>query len=354
MDIAANTLEDFATAILVAAGSSEGEAREVARHLVEANLQGHDSHGVGMLLAYIKNVNAGLLHPNRHARLVNEFGATAVFDGDMGYGQVLAREMTDWGIAKAKAEGLSATALRNAHHVARVGAYGEQAAAEGLISLHFVNVLHAPGRVAPHGGIEGRLGTDPVCITYPSSAGAPAVVLDFSTSTLAAGKIRVAFNQGKSLPPGSMIDKHGHEVTDPALFYAGDRTEASILPFGEHKGSGLALAVQLLAGVLTGGGVMNADLEDCGIKNGMFSIFIDPHRFGDTRAMERDRSKLIAWVKSATPRPGFTDVLVAGEPERTAREAREKSGVPVDANSWNGLLEAAALAKLDPAKIPAV
>ncbi len=224
----------------------------------------------------------------------------------MGYGQVLARELTDWGIAKAKEAGLSAGALRNAHHVARVGAYGEQAAAAGLISLHFVNVLHAPGRVAPHGGIEGRLGTDPVCITYPGLDGEPPVVLDFSTSTLAAGKIRVAFNQGKPLPAGSLIDKTGRESTDPALFYAGDRTEASILPVGEHKGSGLALAVQLLAGVLTGGGVMNAELSDCGIKNGMFSIFIDPARFGDLAAMERDRTMLIDWVKSATPRPGFT------------------------------------------------
>jgi len=347
MTIAAGALEDFAAAILAAAGSSSEEAREVARHLVEANLKGHDSHGVGMILSYVKNVQAGLLHPNRHARLVSEFGAIGVFDGDMGYGQVLAREMTDWGIAKAKIAGLAATALRNTHHVARVGAYGEHAAEAGLVSIHFVSVLHAPGRVAPFGGIEGRLGTDPVCITFPSFAGEPPVVLDFATSQQAAGKIRVAFNQGKELPPGSLIDKHGQESRDPGLFFAGDRTEASILPFGEHKGSGLALAVQLLAGVLTGGDVMRGDLPDVGIKNGMFSIFIDPARFGDTVQMERDRSTLIRWVKSATPRPGFGAVLVAGEPERTAHDRRTKSGIPIDANTWEGLLEAAALAGLD-------
>jgi hydroxycarboxylate dehydrogenase B len=345
MEIAPGSLEDYATAILVAAGSSEAEAREVAQHLVDANLKGHDSHGVGMLLTYVKNVQAGLLHPNRHARMVSEFGAIAVFDGEMGYGQVVAREATEWGIAKAKTDGLAATALRNAHHIARVGAYGELAAAQGLISLHFANVLHAPGRVAPFGGIEGRYGTDPVCITYPSLAGKPAIVLDFATSKIAAGKIRVAFNQGKELAPDTLIDKRGQESRDAALFYAGDRTEASILPFGEHKGSGLALVTHLLAGVLTGSGVMQGTMADVGIKNGLFSIYIDPARFGDTAEMERNRQTLIDWVKSATPRPGFGAVQIAGEPERASQAARSKN-IPVDDNTWKTIQEAAKLAGL--------
>ena len=348
MNVSPRTLEDFATAILVAAGSGEDEVREVAQHLVEANLKGHDSHGVGMLLTYVNNVQAGLLHPNRHAKLILEAGAIAVFDGEMGYGQVLAREATDWGIAKAKADGLAAVALRNAHHIARVGAYGERAAEAGLISLHFANVLHAPGRVAPFGGIEGRYGTDPICITYPSSAGAPPIVLDFATSKIAAGKIRVAFNQGKQLDPDTLIDKHGQESRDPALFYAGDRTEASILPFGEHKGSGLGLVTHLLAGVLTGGGIMHGDLGNVGIKNGLFSIFIDPARFGDVTEMERTRATLIDYVKSATPRPGFGEVLLAGDPERASQTSRLKSGIPIDDNSWKTLLEAAAKVGVSP------
>jgi hydroxycarboxylate dehydrogenase B len=347
LNIAPVALEDIASRILVAAGSGEAEAREVAQHLVDANLKGHDSHGVGMLLTYVKNVQAGLLHTNRHARCVTEFGAIAVFDGDMGYGQVLARESTEWGIAKAKAEGLSAVALRNAHHIARVGAYGELAAAADLVSIHFANVLHAPGRVAPFGGIEGRYGTDPVCITYPSFAGQPAIVLDFATSKIAAGKIRVAFNQGKQLDSGTLIDATGQESRDPALFYAGDRTEASILPFGEHKGSGLALVTHLLAGVLTGGGIMHRDLTDVGIKNGLFSIFIDPARFGDTAAMEETRTTLIDWVKSATPRPGVDEVLIAGEPERRSHIARTKTGIPIDDNSWQTIIEAGKLVDVD-------
>ena len=353
MAIAAKTLEDFAAAIIAAAGSSEYEAREVARHLVEANLKGHDSHGIGMIPTYVKNVQAGLLHPNRHARLISETGALALFDGDMGYGQVIAREVADWGIAKTKALGLAATGLRNTHHVARVGTYGEQAAEAGLVSIHFVNVLIAPGRVAPFGGSEGRYGTDPICITFPGSAGAPPVVLDFATSRIAAGKIRVALNQGKRLDPGTLIDNEGRDSTDPAAFFARDGKGASILPFGEHKGSGLALAAQLMAGVLTGGGVMQSDLPERGVKNGMFSIFIDPARFGEATTMERDRSTLIQWVKSAAPRPGVDAVLVAGEPERLSRQKRSKDGIPVDAATWRGLVEAARLVGVEEPRIPA-
>jgi uncharacterized oxidoreductase len=347
LEIAPAKLEDLAAAILVAAGSAQGEAREVARHLVSANLKGHDSHGVSVLLEYVNNVHAGLLHPNRHARLVTEFGAIAVFDGDMGYGQITAREATEWGIAKAKSAGLAAVALRNTHHIARVGTYGELAAAAGLISLHFVNVLLPPGRVAPYGGIEGRFGTDPVCITYPSLAGKPPIVLDFATSKIAAGKIRVAFNAGKALDPGTLIDKHGQESCDPGLMYGADRGAASILPFGEYKGSGLALVTHLLAGALTGGGVLHEGTPHAGIKNGLFSIFINPARFGDVEEMERNRTLLIDWVKSAHPRPGFDEVQLAGEPERKSAAARAQR-IPVDDGTWKTILKAAALAGLDP------
>jgi uncharacterized oxidoreductase len=352
MAISPDDLRKFAAAIIAAAGSERAEAEEVAAHLVEANLKGHDSHGVGMIPTYVKNVKAGLLHPNRHARLVSETGALAVFDGGMGYGQVIAREATEWGIAKAKETGLAAFAVRNTHHVARVGTYGELAARAGLVSIHFVNVLIAPGRVAPFGGVGGRFGTDPVCITFPGTATLPPVVLDFATSRIAAGKIRVALNQGKKLEPGTLIDHDGRDSTDPAVFFARDDKGGSMLPFGEHKGSGLALAVQLLAGVLTGGGVMQENLPNRGVKNGMFSILVDPNRLGDKAWMEHEMETLISWVKSSPPRPGVDAVMVAGEPELKARGKRLADGIPVDRNTWTELTEAATLAGLDPARIP--
>jgi len=349
MKIGDKALRDFAAAIIGASGSEAAEARTVADHLVEANLKGHDSHGVGMIPTYVANLHAGRLHPNRHAVLVREDGPIAVFDGQMGYGQVTAREATDWAIAKTKSGGLAVFALRNTHHVARVGTYGEQAAAAGLISIHFVNVVLAPGRVAPFGGGTGRFGTDPVCITFPSLGTAPPVVLDFATSRVAAGKLRVALNQGKQLPAGVLIDAEGQDATDPAVFFRGN---GSMLPFGAHKGSGLALACELLAGVLTGGGAMQREFPNNGVKNGMFSILIDPARFGDTGWMRQEMETLIEWVKSAPPRPGIEEVMIAGEPERKNRTRRLADGIPIDDNTWKGLVEAAQSVKVPPAQIP--
>jgi hydroxycarboxylate dehydrogenase B len=349
MIIAADALTRFAEAIIAGTGSQPAEAKEVAVHLVEANLKGHDSHGVGMIPSYVKNAAAALLHPNQHAKLINEMGPIAVFDGQMGYGQVIAREATEWAIAKAKSGGVGIFALRNTHHVARVGTYGELAAAAGLVSIHFVNVLIAPGRVAPFGGMVGRFGTDPICITFPAANGKPPVVLDFATSRVAAGKLRVAMNEGKALPAGYLIDSKGNEATNPAVFY---RENGAMLPFGEHKGSGLALACELLAGVLTGGGAMQENIPNNGIKNGMFSIVLDPARFGDTGWMEREAATLIDWVKSSPPRPGVEEVLIAGEPERKSREKRLKSGIPVDTNTWKELVQAAGQVGLPAAQIP--
>ena len=349
MIIAADALTRFAEAIIAGTGSEAAEAREVATHLVEANLKGHDSHGVGVIPGYVKYAKEGRLHPNQHAKLVSETGPIAVFDGQMGYGQVIAREATEWAIAKAKASGLGVFTLRNTHHVARVGAYGEMAVAAGLISISFVNVVIAPGRVAPFGGMTGRFGTDPVCIAFPGTDKVPPVVLDFATSRVAAGKLRVALNEGKHMPPGYLIDEHGNEATDPSVFY---RQNGAMLPFGEHKGSGLALACELLGGVLTGGGAMQGNIPNQGIKNGMFSILLDPARFGDLGWMRQEMETLIGWVKSSPPRPGVERVMVAGEPERRAREERLEAGIAVDANTWKELIEAAGLAGLPSAQIP--
>ena len=349
MIIAADALTRFARDIIAAAGSAAHEAEEVASHLVEANLKGHDSHGVGMIPTYLRNVREGHLKPNQHAVLVNDVGPIAVFDGQMGYGQVIARETTEWAIAKAKSLGVGIFALRNTHHVARVGAYGELAAASGLVSIQFVNVLIAPGRVAPFGGMTGRFGTDPICIAFPGGAGKPPVVLDFATSRVAAGKLRVALNEGKALPQGYLIDAGGKDATDPAVFFRGN---GAMLPFGEHKGSGLALACELLAGVLTGGGAMQAGIPNRGVKNGMFSIVLDPVRFGDTDAMAREMEALIGWVKSSPPRPGVEEVMIAGEPERKSRIKRLTDGIPIDANTWEELVAAARQAGMPAGSIP--
>jgi hydroxycarboxylate dehydrogenase B len=354
MLIHADPLRQFVRDIVSAGGSRPDEAAEVARHLVEANLKGHDSHGVGMIPSYVRALGIGHLRPNVELKTVKELGPIGVFDGGQGYGQVMARAATAWAAARAKETGLGLFGLRNTHHVGRVGTYGEQAAAEGLVSIFFVNVLIVPGRVAPFGGIGGRLGTDPICITFPGQNGTPPFVLDFATSRVAAGKVRVALNEKKAVPTGWIIDAEGKDSTNPGTFFGRSPADGggALLPFGEHKGSGLAVACELLAGVLAGAGAMHEGVPNRGVQNGMFAILIDPANFAEPDWLEGEMARLIGWVKSSPPRPGTDAVLVAGEPERIAMARRLADGIPIDDTTWGEMVAAAKDAGVPVERIP--
>ena len=330
-------LRAVARAIVRGTGSDEAEAVEVADHLVEANLKGHDSHGVGMLPSYVQNYHDGHLHPNRHARLIREDGPIAAFSGEMGYGQKIAREVTDWAIARARSSGVAIAALRDVQHIARVGAYGEQAAAAGMISIAFVNALSGHPFVAPFGGSDGRFSTNPICIAVPGRDLAMPLVLDFATSIVAMGKVRVAYNQGKQMAPGLLIDEHGGPTTDPGVLWP-DRSKGAILPFGLHKGSGLAVVAELLGGALTGNLTYQPEnSRTVGIKNGMLAIVFDPARFGDLEAFRDEMEAFLNWVKASPPADPNTVVLVAGEPERLMRRRRIDEGIPIDAKTWSDI-----------------
>jgi uncharacterized oxidoreductase len=340
MLIEAGRLRETATRLLLAGGSEAAEAAIVADHLVESNLRGHDSHGVGVLPAYIRNIGLGRLRPNRHAEFIRRDPTMAVVDGGMGFGQVIAREATDWAIGAAREHGLALMALRQVHHVGRVGTYGERAVEAGLIAISFVNGLSAAPRVAPFGGREPRMATNPVCIAVPN--GDSPVVLDFATSRIALNKVRVARNEGRHVLPGALITADGEPTTDPDVMY-GDGPRGALLPFGEHKGSGLALICELLGGALTGGpAAHHADPEDLAIINGMFSILVDPGRLADLPMFRQEVAAVVAHVKTSAPVDPERPVLVAGEPERLMRRRRLEEGIPVDATTWRGILAAGA------------
>src|ERR1700761_9506446 len=160
-------LLSLANKIVAAGGSTPEEAAIVAEHLVEANLRGHDSHGVGMLVAYVRDFEAGTLKANQSPEIVSDTGTISVWDARAGYGQVVARQAVEWAIGAAKKHGVAVNGLRNAHHIGRVGTYGEIAARAGMVALHFVNVASGPPGVAPFRGREGRFLTNPVCIAIP-------------------------------------------------------------------------------------------------------------------------------------------------------------------------------------------
>jgi len=337
-----NALRALADRMLRAGGATADEARITADHLVLANLSGHDSHGIGLLPSYCRSLERGTLVSNRTPEIVQSSGALAVWDGHGGFGQVIARDAMDWAIATARTHGVAAHGLRNTHHIGRVGTYGEMVAAAGLVSVHFVNGAAPDGNiVAPFGGREGRFLTNPVCVAIPGTATTPPVILDFATSRIAMGKVRVAYNSGKQLTDGVLLDHEGSPTTDPGTMYRQPR--GVVLPFGEHKGSGLALVCDLLCGAIVGMGTLrDPNAPDQGVRNGMLTFVLDPGRMVSRDFMAAEIDGLVAWVKSSAAIDPATPVLVAGEPERIARAKREAEGIPIDATTWSEIRDAAA------------
>src|ERR1700704_6291577 len=244
------SLEKAIEALAAAGGSEPVEARLVAENLVTANLLGHDSHGIGMMPRYVEALLEGGLLVNQRPQVKLEAGSLLVLDGGAGYGQTIGLEATRMAIARAKEHGASITALANSHHLGRIGHWAEMAVAEGLVSMHFVNVLSF-ARVAPFGGADPRFGTNPVCIAIPLP-GEPPFVLDMATSAVAQGKLRVAHNKRAKVPFGWLIDNQGKPTDDPKWGVV--QPFGAMLCFGEHKGYGLSVACELLGGALTGGG----------------------------------------------------------------------------------------------------
>jgi uncharacterized oxidoreductase len=346
--IGAPRLKAAIEAIVAKGGSAAREADLVAGNLVEANLTGHDSHGVGMIPRYVKSLLEGGLAVNQHPQILVDAGTMLRLDGRAGYGQVIGREAMTLGIERARKHGSCVVALGNSHHLGRIGHWAEQCLEAGLVSLHFVNVISRP-IVAPWGGRDARFGTNPVCIGIPRPNGEP-FVLDFATSRIAQGKTRVAHNQGKSLAPGIVIDDKGDPTNNPR--YSVIPPFGAIMPFGEHKGSGLALACELLGGALAGGGTQHMpDQGKMRVMNGMLSILIDPAKLGTAQFLAEQAEAFIAWEKASPPAAGVERVLIAGDPERAKRKQRLVEGLAIDATTWEEILAAGEMLKLPRAEV---
>jgi uncharacterized oxidoreductase len=336
--IAAPALTAIATSIVAGGGSEPREAELVASNLVAANLAGHDSHGVGMLPRYVEVLVEGDLLPNEHPSIELDTGPLLRVDGRAGYGQVIGHESMELGVARAKTHGICVVGIRNSHHLGRIGHWAEQCLAEGLVSIHFVNVLHRP-LVAPFAGRDARYSTNPFCVGIPLEGRDP-FVLDMATSRVAHGKIRVAYNKGQALAPGNLLDAAGEPTTDPKHAFADPL--GALLPFGEHKGYGLAVACELMGGAVAGGKTLHTGDDDRKqIINNMLSILIDPRIYGTADTCATQANAFVEWVKQSPPR-GDGSVLIAGDPERRMRAARLADGIPVDVTTWDQIRAAGA------------
>lgn len=335
-------LTTFVADIFAALGSSRDEATRIGRCLVNANLTGHDSHGVARVPRYAAWKRDGLLVADQVVKRVVDTPVLAILDGQFGFGQTIAPQAVAIGIEKCRAHGLSAIGLRHSGHVGRVGEWAEMAAVYGLVSVHFVNVAGSV-LVAPFGGVDRRFSTAPVCIGVPRLGMLP-VILDFATSLVAEGKVLVASQGGKTLPADALVSAAGAASGDPRELY-GDYDPASpardhkkgkgaLRAFGDHKGSGLALMCELLGGALTGNGASDPEKR---WSQGMFSIYIDPQRIDPEHLLPAEVSRFLAYVKDTKPIDANQPVLLPGEPEAQRRAERLRGGIPLTTETCDAL-----------------
>ena len=334
-------LSGWAEGVLLAIGAPGDIAGVVAGHLAQANLKGHDSHGVGMLPRYVKAARVGEMHPASRPERIGDGPGFMRWDAGMGLGQA-AMPVALAAAAEAMEGAAMVVTMRRAHHLGRIGTYAEAMAERGLVSLFSVNVLGPPPRVAAHGGKGPSFGTNPWTVGVP---GAPPMVLDMATSAIAHGKARAAVEAGKPLPPGAAIGPDGAE----SLEAVDGADRGALMPVGGmvagHKGTGLAVMAEVLGGLMSGGaGVHDAPALEWGVRNDAMAILIDPAVMG---ADLGGAGPLRDWLRARPP--AGAPVMAPGDPERAAAEERGRDGIPIPEGTMallDGAAEMAGAARL--------
>ena len=330
--IAADSLCSFATDVLLALGTSSEDAAVVAEHLVEANLSGHDSHGVLRLPQYAEHARTGKVKVDGNPRIERDGKATVVLDGDHAWGPVVGNFAVAEALQRAATHGIAAVSVRASHHIGRVGSYVAALAEAGHVGLAFCNV-HGVARVAPWGSAERKLATNPIAIAVPR-AGAPPIVCDFATSAVAEGKVRLARTAGEQIPLGWVVDSDGTFSTDPNAAYE----DGALAPLGGdqgHKGFSLSIAMDLLGGVLTGAGCALMSDE---YGNGFLLMALDIAAFTDPGDFAGRVADYERYIKSARLAPGAAGVLLPGEKESAERRKRLQSGIEIGQEVWDNLV----------------
>ena len=316
----ASDLTRHGQAILQAVGTPDDLALIVAGSLVDANLAGHDSHGVIRLTSYVAGVRSGQVQPAARAVVESLSDACARVDGAWGWGQPAAQIATDTASDLARAHGVGLVTIGRCNHIGRLGEYIEKVSRAGQIGLM---VCNSPPAVAPYGGYTRLLGTNPIAWGAPRTTGKPPIVVDFATASIAEGKLRIAHAIGSKAPLGAVVDKRGQPTTDTAAFYDG----GALTTFGGHKGFGLSVMAELMAGMLSGSGSSSDPSYNQG--NGTVLLAIDVGRFLQTNAFMEQVDALEGRLHAASPAAGFDAILMPGEPEWRSRSERTKEGIPI-------------------------
>ena len=334
-----DTLREVGYQLFEAAGCKPEDARVVVDHLVESNLFGHDSHGAIRYGEYLRAIREGRFQPQETPEIVADNPCTAVVDAHGALGQIGATFAMDLAIKKAQQHGVGTVTLRNTSHVGRVGAYPLMAARTEMIGLAFVNAGRLGYQIAPFGGVDGRLSTNPIAFAAPRREATP-IYVDMTTSVAAEGKIRVAINQGRQIPDGWIVDAQGNPTTDPKKFTG--PPPGAILPLGgaaAHKGYGLSIVVELLGGALSAQGC--AAGERTMASNGvLFTVYHIEH-FTTLDAYYNEVESLFRHIKSSRLASGFTEILAPGEPEFRNARRTQAEGINIDETTWAAICEEA-------------
>ncbi len=336
----ATSLIPFTRSLFEAAGVPREDASIVAHSLVEANLCGHDSHGVMRVPQYLEFIREGRYKPGVVPTVINETPAILAMDANWGLGQVQAYHLLKRLLPKAKTLGIATGTLRNCGHTGRLGEYAEFAAKEKMALFASVNSHGSGRRVVPPGGTEGRLSTNPICMGAPTY-GDP-VIIDFGTSAAAEGKVRAQFQKKEPAPEGWLVDHKGEPTTDPGALYREPR--GSILPFGgtqAYKGFGLGLLLDMLCGGLSGGACSNPNLPFVGQGNAAVFVLFNPALFGGTEHFLKETTGLSAYVRTCPTVPGVADITLPGDPERMAKAKRSVEGIPIPEGTWELIVKTA-------------
>jgi uncharacterized oxidoreductase len=318
-------LRAWVARLFAAAGCGGEEAEAIAASLVLSNLYGHDSHGVALVPMYLDDLRHGFAVPGAAVRIERDDGALLTLDGGRGFGQIVGRQAMALAIERARQHGCAVVGLHDAHHLARIGEWAEQCAAAGMTSVHFVNVRSTPV-VAPWRGTDARLVTNPFCVGVPREP--HPLVLDYATSAIAVGKVRVAHAKGVPVPEGMLIDAAGRPTTDPAVMLG--EPPGALLPFAQHKGYALAVMCEVLGGMLSGGRVQDGTHRG-GVFNNMLSIVIDSRRLRSGAEQEAQIAALERWVKASPLADPRAPIQLPGEPERATERERQRQGIPIPA-----------------------
>jgi LDH2 family malate/lactate/ureidoglycolate dehydrogenase len=330
--VPAERLHRIGVALLVAAGAPADEAEVVMRHCVDANLAGHDSHGIIQIPTYIDRIQVGHIVPGAPWTITQESPTTTVIDGHWGFGYTVTERAMRLTIDKATQANVAATTVFRQGHIGRLASYTLMAAEADMIGLITADSGRSTKQVAPFGGREARIGTNPLSIAVPSNLEGP-LFLDMATSAVAAGKISLAVSRGESIPPGWVIDRDGKPTTDPKQLKTG-----ALLPLGGsegYKGSGLAVIVEILCGLLTG---LGFGMDPTGRHNdGCFLAVFNVAAFRPLAQFKQEVTEFAQYLQATPPAEGSTGVLYPGEIEYRREQERRANGIDVEDATWNKL-----------------